>query len=246
MYKFVYSIFAVLAFSFLFPETVTAQCACAKPNITALEEFKDATVVFTGEIIDIQKSDPDEQNRYYETAKIAVDHAWKENIDSIVMIKNYIYGCVQGWKIGDKYLVYAYLNKDKVTYSTGCCCSRTGKLAKTESDISEFFNYGYSRSHVNFPQSEKIIIAGWMNSRAENFKNPMVLSTATKRRSAARVEVRIVTDVDGNVASAYVSRGPVDLHKTALDAARSLKFPPTLLSGIPTKVSGWVSFDFQP
>lgn len=246
MSKFAYSFFAILALSFLFAEPVTAQCACANRNRTALQEFNDATVVFSGEIVDIQKSDPDERDGYYETTKIAVDRAWKVNIDSIVTIKNYVQGCIQGWKTGDKYLVYAYLNKDKATYSTGCCCSRTGKLEKTESDISEFYNYGHSLSHVKFPQNEKIIIAGWMNSRAVNFQNPKFPSTATKPRSVTRVEVRIVTDVNGNVMSAYVSRGPVDLHKTALDAARSLKFPPTLLSGIPTKVSGWVSFELQP
>jgi TonB family protein len=246
MSKFTYAILAILTFTFLFIETVTAQCACAKPNITALEEFKDASVVFTGEILDIQKTEADKQNRYYETVKIAVDHAWKENIDSIVTIKNYVYGCVQGWKVGDKYLVYAYLNQDKVTYSTRCCCSRTGKLEKTEKDIFEFFNYGYSRSHVNTPRTEKVIIAGWMNSRAVNFQHPNYPSAIKEKRPAVRVEVRIITDVDGNVISADVSRGPVEFHNAALDAARNLKFPPTLLSGVPTKVSGWVSFDFKP
>lgn len=223
-----------------------AQCACSKPDITALEEFSDAAVVFTGEIIDIQKSEPDENNRSYETVRISLDRAWKKNIDSIVTIKNYIHGCVQGWKRGDKYLVYGYLNDDKVTYSTGCCCSRTGKLEKTEKDVSEFFNAGYSRSHVNFPQKEKVVIAGWMNGRALNFQNPEYPSTLKKPWADARVEVRIITDVDGNVVEADVSRGSVVFHKAALDAARSLKFPPTLLSGVPTKVSGWVSFDFKP
>ena len=246
MFKFKYSILAIFVFSFLYLETATAQCACARPNITALEEYKDATVVFTGEILDIQKTEADRQNRYYETAKIAVDHVWKENIDSIVTIKNYIYGCVQGWKIGDKYLVYAYLNDDKVTYSTRCCCSRTGKLEKTEKDVSEFFDAGYARSHVISPQKERVIIAGWMNSRSVNFQLPKYPSAIKKPRSAVRVEVRIMTDVEGNVVSAEVSRGPVEFHNAALDAARNLKFPPTLLSGVPTKVSGWISLDFKP
>jgi TonB family protein len=227
-------------------DTASAQCACARQNITALEEFKDATIVVTGEIIDIQKSELDKQNRYYETVKIAVDRAWKENVDSIVTIKYYVYGCVQGWKIGDRYLVYGYLNEDKVTYFTGCCCSRTGKLEKTEKDISEFFTAGYSRSFVRGLHQEKVIIAGWMNSRAINFEFPKYPSAIKGRRSEARVEVRIMTDVDGNVLSADVSRGPVDLHTAALEAARRLKFPPTVLSGVPTKVSGWVSFDFNP
>ena len=246
MSKFTCSILAVFAFSFLCLETATAQCECAKPNITALEEYKDATVVFTGEILDIQRTEADQQNRYYETVKIAVDRAWKKNVDSVVTIKNYVHGCVQGWTVGDKYLVYAYLNQDKVTYSTGCCCSRTAEFEKTEKDISEFFNYGYARSHVSAPQKEKVIIAGWMNSRALNFQDPTYPATFKKPRSAARVEVRIITDVDGNVVSADVSRGPVEFHNTALDAARNLRFPPTLLSGVPTMVSGWVSFDFKP
>jgi|SRR5687768_10268168 len=223
-----------------------AQCECKKPNITALEEYADATVVFTGEIVDIQKSEPDKNNRFYETTKIAVVHAWKKNVDSIITVKNFIYGCVQGWKIGDKYLIYGYLNDDNLTYSTGCCCSRTGKLEKTEKDISDFFNAGYARSHVSSPQKEKIIIAGWMNSRAMNFQHPKYPSDIKKPRLAARVEVRIVTDLDGNVISADVSRGPVDFHNASLDAARKLKFPPTQLSGVPTKVSGWVSYDFEP
>ena len=246
MTKFTYSILAIFAFSFLCLETANAQCACVKPNITALEEFMDATVVFTGEILDIQRTEADKQNRYYETVKIAVDQVWKENVDSVLTIKNYVYGCIQGWKVGDRYLVYAYLNQDKLTYSTGCCCSRTAPLEKTEKDIFEFFNYGYARSHVSTPQKEKVIIAGWMNSRALNFQHPQYPSTIKKPRSAARVEVRIMTDVDGNVISADVSRGPVDFHDAALDAARNLKFPRTLLSGIPTKVSGWVSYDFKP
>ena len=240
------SIVAVLAFWLLLPQLANAQCDCVTPNITAIEEYEDATVIFTGEIIDIQKSERDKQDHYYETVKIAVDHVWKKNVNSIVTIKNYVYGCVQGWKVGDEYLVYGYINDDNLTYSTRCCCSRTGKLEKTEKDISEFFNAGYSRSHISAPQKEKIIIAGWMNSRAINFQHPKYPSAIKKRTPTARVEVRIMTDVDGNVTSADVSRGPVDFHNAALDAARNLKFPPTLLSGVPTKVSGWVSYDFKP
>src|SRR5688500_6399838 len=117
------SILVILAFSFLLPEFANAQCTCIKPNITALEEYKDATIVLTGEIVDIQKSERDEKDRYYETVKIEVDRVWKKNVDSTVTIKNYVFGCIQGWNVGDKYLVYAYLNDDNRTYSTGCCCS---------------------------------------------------------------------------------------------------------------------------
>lgn len=244
MTKFIFFILAVGFVSISLPEMATAQCACAKPNITALEEYKDATVVFTGEILDIHKSKPDQQNRYYETVKITVDHVWKRNIDSIVTIKNYIYGCVQGWEIGDKYLIYAYVNDDKTTYSTRCCCSRTGRLDETAKDISEFFEAGYGRLNVNTPRNEKIISAGWMNRRAISFKQPQY-PPDIKPKQTARVDVKITTDVDGNVVNADIIRGPVRFHDAALEAARELKFPPTTLSGVPTKVSGWVSFDFK-
>lgn len=244
MTKFIYTILALVAISIFYLTTANAQCQCVKPDRTALEEYRDATVVFTGELVDLQKTEPDKQYRYYETVKIAVDHVWKKNVDSIVTVKNYVYGCVQGWKPGDKYLVYAYLNDDKVTYSTGCCCSRTGLLEKTNSDVSEFFNAGYARSNVSIPPGEKIIFAGWMNSRALNFGKPEYPSSIEKPRTKARVEVKITIDEEGKVTSAEVIRGPVEFHSAALEAARSLRFTPTTLSGVPTKVSGWVSYDF--
>jgi TonB family protein len=85
-----------------------------------------------------------------------------------------------------------------------------------------------------------------MNSRALNFKEPEYPSPIKKPKSSARVDVKIMTDVDGNVTSADIIRGPVEFHNAAVNAARNLKFPPILLSGVPTKVSGWVSFDFEP
>lgn len=245
MSKICYSLLAIFAFFFLLPVTGTAQCACAKPNITALEELHDASVVFIGGIIEIQKTEPDKQFRYYETVKVAVVHAWKKNVDSIVTIKNYIHGCVQGWNVGDKYLVYAYQNEDKATYSTRCCCSRTGPFEKTANDESEFFEAGYARSNVSIQLNEKIISAGWMNRRAINFMQPQY-PLDIKPKQKARVDVKFTTDVDGNVISADIIRGPVKFHSAALEAAKKLRFPPILLSGVPTKVSGWVSFDFKP
>lgn len=218
-----------------------AQCSCAKPGITALEEYAAATVVFTGEIIDIQKSEPDKNNRYYETIKIAVDRAWKKNVDSTITVTG-----TDGWKVGARYLIYGYLNDDKLTYATRGCCSRTGPLEQTGKDIDAFFNAGYALAHVSVPRKEKMISAGWLNRRALNFKDPKYPSEIEKPRPSARVEVRIVTDTEGNVVSAEVSRGPVAFHNAALEAARKLKFSPTQLSGVPIKVSGWVSYDFKP
>ncbi|MEZ5422479.1 MAG: energy transducer TonB [Pyrinomonadaceae bacterium] len=211
------------------------------PGITALEEYADATVVFTGEVVDVQKSEQGNDGGRYETVKIAVDRAWKNNLESTITVTG-----ADGWKVGARYLIYGYLNDDKLTYATRGCCSRTGPLEQTEKDIDEFFNAGYALAHVSVPRKEKVISAGWLNRRALNFKDPKYPSELKKPRPAARVEVRIVADTEGNVISAEVSRGPVAFHDAALEAARKLKFSPTQLSGVPVKVSGWVSYDFKP
>ena len=98
----------------------------------------------------------------------------------------------------------------------------------------------------NAPPKERIISAGWMNGRAINFRQPEYPSSIKNPRSSARVDVKLQTDVGGNVTSVDIILGPAEFHNAALDAAKKLKFPPTLLSGVPTKVSGWVSFDFRP
>ena len=99
---------------------------------------------------------------------------------------------------------------------------------------------------ANTSLKEKVISAGWMNSRATNFEQPAYPKNIKKPRPKAQVDVRILTDADGNVISADVIRGPVEFHDAALTAARKLKFPPTTLSGVPAKVSGWLSYRFNP
>lgn len=243
--KFAFLSFAVCALWSFGLSNVSAQCDCVKPNITAIEEYANSSVVFTGEVIDIRKSERDKTDQYYETVRIAVDRAWKQDLSSFVTIKNRVFGCTQGWQKGDKYLVYGYLNDDKATYSTRCCCSRTGELEKIESDVTEFLKAGYQQSKVTAAK-ERVISAGWMNSRALNFINPEYPKTTSKNPIAARVEVKILTDVEGTVISVEIIRGPEEFHVAAIAAASKLRFPPTTLSEVPAKVSGWVSYDFKP
>lgn len=98
----------------------------------------------------------------------------------------------------------------------------------------------------NPPTKERIVSAGWMNSRALNFIEAVYPSTIKNNRKAARVDVQILIDQNGAVLSAEIIRGPVEFHTAAIEAAKKLKFVPTLLSGVPTKVSGWVSYNFKP
>jgi protein TonB len=56
--------------------------------------------------------------------------------------------------------------------------------------------------------------------------------------------VQIVVDEDGKVISAKASSGPPLLLYAAEKAAYQARFSPTLLSGLPVKVSGVITYNF--
>jgi TonB family protein len=58
------------------------------------------------------------------------------------------------------------------------------------------------------------------------------------------VRVQIVIDENGNVISAAPVSGHPLLQGAAVAAARSSKFTPTKLSGMPVKVSGVIIYNF--
>ncbi len=118
-------------------------------------------------------------------------------------------------------------------------------ITRYDNCILEAIESSVSHCDKNAPPQEKIINAGWMNGRARNFSN-LTLPATRSDQGRTKVDVRIITDIDGNIITAEIIRGPTDLHALALDAARKLVFPPTELSGVRTKVTGWVSFDFIP
>jgi TonB family protein len=95
--------------------------------------------------------------------------------------------------------------------------------------------------------TEKIISAGWLNSRALELPQPVYPAHLSgKQRIKAQVDVRLLIGTDGNVISAEVIRGPAEFHTAAIEAAQKAKFSPMFLSGQPTKVSGWMSLVFNP
>jgi protein TonB len=63
-------------------------------------------------------------------------------------------------------------------------------------------------------------------------------------RQQGRVLVQIVVDEDGKVISAKASSGPPLLLYAAEKAAYQARFSPTLLSGLPVKVSGVITYNF--
>lgn len=117
-----------------------AQCACKtlpgsrkyKPH----EALKTSDVVFTGEIVEIQKgSTPIEEN-----IKFRIKSVWKKDVGETIILRTYKRSCA-GFtgKVGDKLLIYAY--KDNKILTTNYC-TRTRLLANATEDLREFEQKG--------------------------------------------------------------------------------------------------------
>jgi tetratricopeptide (TPR) repeat protein len=94
--------------------------------------------------------------------------------------------------------------------------------------------------------SEGIVQGGVLNGRALKLVQPDFPAIA-RNSGGGIVRVKIIIDENGKVISAKaVDPGPVHLALIAAaeDAARHSLFTPTLLSGVPVKVSGIIIYRF--
>ena len=119
-----------------------AQCSCATEyvNITAPAEFKLAHAVFVGKVIAVEKTPTEKNGEYTETVTFQVSKAWKQDLNSTLILKNRIQGCLNGFKENDEWLVYVYKSRNG-TLGNYCCCSRTNLLARAGEDIKAFAGY---------------------------------------------------------------------------------------------------------
>ena len=107
-------------------------CKCAKPTIE--NSFEKATVIFSGEVIKLDKF----------RAILKVEKVWKGKADKEIamhtgMTKSaegyYISSsCDFGYVLGEKYLIYAFGSDDELKTNV---CSRTKSLEQGDEDIKE-------------------------------------------------------------------------------------------------------------
>jgi periplasmic protein TonB len=88
------------------------------------------------------------------------------------------------------------------------------------------------------------ISGGVLNGRAVRLVQPPYPAIARSAHASGQVKVQIVIDENGNVISATPVSGHPLLQGAAVAAARSSKFTPTKLSGMPVKVSGVIIYNF--
>lgn len=92
----------------------------------------------------------------------------------------------------------------------------------------------------------KQISGGVLNGKAIVLPKPPYPPAARAVRAAGSVTVQVLVDENGNVVSATAVSGHPLLRTAATNAAKSAKFSPTKLAGVPVKVSGVITYNFVP
>lgn len=90
----------------------------------------------------------------------------------------------------------------------------------------------------------KLISTGSLSGRELKRVTPVYPPMAKTNGVAGTVRVFAIVDENGKVWVTN-SEGPTLLRKAAEDAARNWSFPPTLVSGRPVRVAGYLDFDFK-
>jgi periplasmic protein TonB len=92
----------------------------------------------------------------------------------------------------------------------------------------------------------KTVSGGVVNGKATNLVKPPYPAAARAVRASGAVNVQVTIDESGNVISASAVSGHPLLRAAAVQAARSSKFSPTMLSGQAVKVTGVIVYNFVP
>lgn len=95
-------------------------------------------------------------------------------------------------------------------------------------------------------QMPKQVSGGIVNGKATNLVKPIYPDEAKAAQASGAVHVQVTIDERGNVVSAQAISGDALLRAASEDAARASKFLPTLLKGVPVKVTGVIVYNFAP
>lgn len=87
---------------------------------------------------------------------------------------------------------------------------------------------------------------GVLNGKAISLPRPDYPPAARAVKATGLVRVEVNIDEEGNVVSASAVSGHPLLRDAAVKAARSAKFSPTVVSGVPVSVTGIVHYNFVP
>ncbi|HLO00591.1 MAG TPA: TonB family protein [Pyrinomonadaceae bacterium] len=90
------------------------------------------------------------------------------------------------------------------------------------------------------------VSGGVLNAKAISLPKPPTPPIAKAAKASGTVVIQVLVDENGSVVSAHAVSGHPLLQAAAVAAARSAKFSPTKLSGQPVKVTGVITYQFEP
>ena len=96
------------------------------------------------------------------------------------------------------------------------------------------------------PEPGNKVIGGVINGHALSLPKPSYPSKARRFKLSESVSMDVLIDEQGNVISVSAKSGHPLLLGPSAQAACGAKFTPTLLSGVPVKVSGVITYNFVP
>ncbi|HEX8560823.1 MAG TPA: cytochrome c oxidase assembly factor Coa1 family protein [Pyrinomonadaceae bacterium] len=96
------------------------------------------------------------------------------------------------------------------------------------------------------PSDGPTVSAGALDAKAVSRPLPPYPPLAKAARASGTVTVRVTVDETGHVVSAAAVSGHPLLRAAAVAAARQARFAPTLEGGEPARVSGTLTYDFEP
>jgi len=146
--------------TFILGASITvAQCDCmnASKDIrgsrysSAYEELKHSDAVFYGQVVEMRMIDRKptrEGAKNYEVEiKFRVEKAWRKDLEEFILIREYSDGCIIGFDIADRWLVYATLDQDKKLRTYYCSRTRVA-YQNVENDFKEFEKNGESETKI--------------------------------------------------------------------------------------------------
>jgi TonB family protein len=86
---------------------------------------------------------------------------------------------------------------------------------------------------------------GILNNLATDLPKPIYPAEARKNHVSGQVQVKVLLDETGKIVSAEATFGPEALRAAAVEAAKRARFKPQLVDGVPAKVFGIITYDFD-
>ena len=117
----------------------------------AIEELKNSSAVFYGQVVEMKmvpRKKVREGGQDYEVEiKFRVERAWRTDLNEFTTVREYGEGCLIGFSIASRWIVYVRLDEDK-NFRTGYCTRTRVAYRNPEKDFKEYEVHGEKQTKI--------------------------------------------------------------------------------------------------